>query len=121
MNIMFVHAAGWGTAKFDDHPISGNLHKSQLKIVPMKQCAETYKNEIDENSLCTHVTKVNSCPVDSGGPLLWSDPSTGRLNVIGVVSNRFDCTESMPSLHTRLATVNNLEWIKVILTGKSIV
>jgi len=116
---MLLHAAGWGTAKFDDHPVSGNLHKSQLKVVPIKQCAEAYKNEIDGNSLCTHFTKVNSCPVDSGGPLLWSDPSTGRLNVIGVVSNRFDCTKSMPSLHTRLATMNNLEWIKVILTGKS--
>ncbi|XP_050053178.1 venom serine protease-like [Aphis gossypii] len=113
-----IKVFGWGTAKFNDHPVSGNLHKSQLKVVPMKQCAETYKNEIDGNSLCTHLTKVNSCPVDSGGPLLWSDPSTGRLNVIGVVSNRFDCAKSMPSLHTRLATMNNLEWIKVILTGQ---
>uniref|UniRef100_A0A2S2P4X6 Venom serine protease 34 n=1 Tax=Schizaphis graminum TaxID=13262 RepID=A0A2S2P4X6_SCHGA len=113
-----VKVLGWGTVNFDDHPASGTLHKSHLKVVQTSQCAETYKNETDRNPLCTHFTKVNSCQVDSGGPLLWSDPSTGRLNVIGVVSNRFACAESMPSMHTRLATSNNMNWIKVILTGQ---
>ncbi|XP_025204262.1 venom serine protease 34-like [Melanaphis sacchari] len=113
-----VKVFGWGTVSFNKHVVSGTLHKSYLKVVPTSQCAEIYKNETDRNSLCTHFTKVNSCQVDSGSPLLWTDPSTGRLNVIGVVSNRFICDESMPSMHTRLATVNNMNWIKVILMGQ---
>jgi len=85
----------------------------------MSQCTETYRNETERNQLCTFFTKVNSCQVDSGGPIIWTDPTTGRLNVIGVVSNRFVCAESTPSMQTRLATTNNMNWIKVVLTGKS--
>ncbi|CAI6351102.1 unnamed protein product [Macrosiphum euphorbiae] len=114
-----IRVLGWGTVNFDDHPVSGTLQKSHLKVVPTSQCVEKYKNETDRNQLCAHFTKVNSyCQVDSGGPLLWSDPSTGRLNIIGVVSNRFACDESTPSMHTRLTTVKNINWIKVILTGQ---
>lgn len=117
INIISVHA-GWGIVNFDDHPVSGTLQKSYLKVVPTSQCVEKYKNETDRNQLCTYFTKVNSCQVDSGGPLLWSDPSTGRLNIIGVISNRFVCDESTPSMHTKLTTVDNMNWIKVVLTGK---
>ncbi|XP_022164940.1 venom serine protease-like [Myzus persicae] len=113
-----IRVFGWGTVNFDNHPVSGTLQKSYLKVVPTSQCDENYKNETDHNQLCTHFTKVNSCQVDSGGPLLWSDPSTGRLNIIGVVGNRFVCDESTPSMHTRLTTAKNMNWIKVILTGQ---
>lgn len=111
-------SSGWGTVNFADST-SGSLQKSYLKVAPMAQCTETYRNETERNQLCTYIAKVNSCQVDLGGPILWSDPTTGRLNVIGVVSDRFVCAESTPSMHTRLATVNNMNWLKVVLTGKS--
>lgn len=110
--------SGWGTASFDGS-ISGSLQKSYLKVTPMSQCTDKYKADTaDRDQLCTYLPKVNTCQVDSGGPLLWSDPATGRLNVIGVISNRFVCAEPTSTVQTRLATVNNLNWIKVILTGK---
>lgn len=115
---MYLLPTGWGTASFDGS-ISGYLQKSHLKVTPMSQCTDKYKVDItDHDLLCTHLAKFNSCQVDSGGPLLWSDPATGKLNVIGVVSNRFACAESTSTVQTRLATINNLNWIKVILTGK---
>lgn len=117
----FVIKSGWGTMNFSG-PVSGSsLRKSILKVAPMSQCpneVHTYETERDLR-LCTYFPKVDSCQVDSGGPLLWSDPATGRLNVIGVVSNRFVCAEQTSSAQTRLATVNNMNWIRVILTGKA--
>ncbi|XP_025411134.1 venom serine protease-like [Sipha flava] len=110
-----VNVLGWGSVRFDG---SNSLKKSHMKVAPMSRCAGTSRNEIEHNQLCTYISKVNNCQVDSGGPLLWSDPATGRLNVIGVVSNRFVCAESTPSVHTRLATTANMNWIKVILMGK---
>lgn len=101
-------------------PVSGSLQKSYIKVAPTSKCMETYNgNETDRNQLCTYFTKVNTCQVDSGGPILWTDPSTGRLNVIGVISNRFTCAESTPSLQTRVATATNMHWIRIILAGKS--
>lgn len=108
---------GWGTVNFVG-PVSGYLQKSYLKVAPMSRCLRTYSNETDADQLCTYFPKVSSCQVDSGGPLLWSDPTTGKLNVVGVVSNRFVCAESMSFMQTRLATANNMNWIKVILTGE---
>lgn len=109
--------SGWGTVDFVG-PVSGDLQKSYLKVAPMSRCLRTYDNDTDTDQLCTYFPKVSSCQVDSGGPLLWSDPATGKLNVIGVVSNRFVCTESTSFVQTRLATVNNMNWVKVILTGE---
>lgn len=115
---MYLFPSGWGSADFGDS-VSGSLQKSHLKVTSMSQCTDKYKANTYQDHLCTiYLPKVNSCQVDSGGPLLWSDPATGRLNVIGVVSSKFVCTESTTSVQTRLATVNNLNWIKVILTGK---
>lgn len=116
--ILYYFATGWGTVNVSG-PASGSLQKSNLKVVPMSKCTETHKNETERNQLCTYFPKVNSCQLDSGGPLLWSDPTTGKLNVIGIVSNRLACVESTVSMQTRLATVNNMNWIRVILTGKS--
>lgn len=110
---------GWGTASVSG-PASGSLRVSNLRVAPMSKCAEIYKNETERNQLCTYFPKVNPCQVDSGGPLLWSDPATGKLNVVGIVSNRFTCAETTVSMQTRLATVNNMHWIKVVLTGKDI-
>lgn len=112
--------AGWGTVNFEG-PMSGSLQKSYMKVAPPSRCSSSKSARGNETGLllCTYPPKVNTCQVDSGGPVLWSDPGTGRLNVIGVVSDRFACAEGVPSAQTRLATVYDMHWVRVILTGKT--
>lgn len=108
--------SGYGTANFGG-PASDALQKNNLKVVSISKCTTHYKTVKERDHICTVFQKSDTCQVDSGGPLVWTDPSTGKLAVIGVVSYGSACTESSPFVNAKVPVPMHLSWIKTVLTG----
>ena len=49
--------------------------------------------------------------MDSGGPVLWRNPTTGRLVLVGIISYGSSCGDKM-SVNTRVGYY--LEWILAV-------
>lgn len=47
---------------------------------------------------------------DSGGPLLWTDPATKTLSILGIISYGIQCATPNPSVNTRVSSY--LDWIE---------
>ncbi len=48
---------------------------------------------------------------DSGGPLNWQDPATGRVYMIGITSFGIGCAKpDVPGVYTKVT--NYLDWIQ---------
>lgn len=55
--------------------------------------------------------------MDSGGPLLWQDPQTHRLVLIGVTSLGYGCASPEPAIWMRVGAFVN--WIVSQTPGKN--
>lgn len=42
--------------------------------------------------------------MDSGGPVLWKNPSTKRLVLVGIISSGTDCGGPTPGINTRVGS-----------------
>ncbi|XP_060519223.1 venom serine protease 34-like, partial [Cylas formicarius] len=90
------------------------LRKTSLTVISNQQCARDQTENINNNHICTFTLRHRECAGDSGGPLLWMDPSTQRLHLIGIISHGLDCNIDSPSINTRVTSY--LDWI-VARTG----
>jgi len=54
--------------------------------------------------------------MDSGGPLLWQDPTTCKCVVVGIVSAGVACASNQPGLNVRVGAYI-WDWI-LSVTGK---
>ena len=52
---------------------------------------------------------------DSGGPVLWENPTTGRLVHVGIISYGIACGTKLPSVNTRVGAFVN--WIVSVTPG----
>ncbi|XP_050543038.1 venom serine protease-like isoform X2 [Daktulosphaira vitifoliae] len=112
-----VEVLGWGTINFGG-PISDTLQKTFLKVVPISRCTSHYKYAADRDHMCTFFPKTDSCQVDSGGPLIWTDPSNGKLTIVGVISFGVACIDKSPSVNTKLTVPIHLFWIRSVIAGQ---
>jgi len=48
--------------------------------------------------------------MDSGGPLLWKDPTTHNLVLVGITSSGTGCASDTPAVYVRVGAYIN--WIK---------
>ncbi|XP_060519146.1 venom serine protease-like [Cylas formicarius] len=108
-----VTALGWGSLNVSDSQ-SDVLRKTRLSVISNQQCARDQTENINNNHICTFTLRHRECAGDSGGPLLWMDPSTQRLHLIGIISHGLDCNIDSPSINTRVTSY--LDWI-VARTG----
>ncbi|XP_060520696.1 venom serine protease 34-like [Cylas formicarius] len=108
-----VTALGWGSLNVSDSQ-SDVLRKTSLTVISNQQCARDQTENINNNHICTFTLRHRECAGDSGGPLLWMDPSTQRLHLIGIISHGLDCNIDSPSINTRVTSY--LDWI-VARTG----
>ncbi|KAK9309603.1 hypothetical protein QLX08_000821 [Tetragonisca angustula] len=102
----YVELLGWGTTDFGGPP-SDILQKVTLSVLTNQQCSKTYPN-ITRNQICTYAEGKDSCQMDSGGPVLWQDPTTRRLVLIGIISMGRGCGVTA-GLNTRVGAY--IDWI----------
>ncbi|XP_067208364.1 venom serine protease 34-like isoform X2 [Linepithema humile] len=102
-----VTALGWGLLEFGGVK-SNTLQKVNLDIISLIKCKNYYPNVID-NNICTYTPEKDSCQMDSGGPILWSNPITHNLVLVGIISSGIGCASKEPAIHTRTGAFIN--WI----------
>lgn len=54
--------------------------------------------------------------MDSGGPLLWQDPTTRNLVLAGITISGLGCATNKPAVETRVGAY--MDWIKNMTPGK---
>merc|ERR1719495_232185 len=98
--------SGWGRPS-DGLKTSNKLQGATIPFVSDKDCKAAYKEpktnskgapekyEINDYMICAGFKegKTDACAAESGGPMVWLNPKTGNVEVIGVVSCGFECTE----------------------------
>ncbi|KAK6618992.1 hypothetical protein RUM44_003373 [Polyplax serrata] len=103
-----VYAVGWGSTSFGGKTSDKLLHVA-LNVITTKQCTPVYGSLVSDKQMCTYKDNKDACQSDSGSPLLWMDPNSGSLNVLGIVSYGIQCATSNPSVNTRVSSY--LGWI----------
>ncbi|XP_063905604.1 venom serine protease-like [Zophobas morio] len=103
-----VTVLGWGFKDFAGHK-SDTLHKVNLTVVSNSYCAQNLEQHIHPTQMCTYTLGEDSCATDSGGPLLWRNSSSGRFQLVGLVSSPLTCATNAPAVNTRVTSF--LSWI----------
>jgi len=55
--------------------------------------------------------------MDSGGPVLWQNPTTHNLVLVGIVSTGIGCGSDEPAVATRTGAF--IDWIMSVTPGKN--
>ncbi|RZB40648.1 Trypsin and/or CUB domain containing protein [Asbolus verrucosus] len=103
-----VIALGWGFLDFSG-PKSDTLQEVDLSVVSNTECAASIPDPISANQICTYASMRDACLSDSGGPLLWQDPHTRKLQLVGIISYGIGCATKKPGVNTRVTSY--LSWI----------
>nr|CAD7197623.1 unnamed protein product [Timema douglasi] len=110
-----VEALGWGTLQFGGE-VPTQLQKVGLQVISYQQCLSYYNSGITQSQMCTYTQGKDACQSDSGGPLLYTNPNTGRLYLSGIISYGIGCATSNPGVNTRVTAY--LNWISQNTPGK---
>ncbi|XP_018051852.1 PREDICTED: venom serine protease-like [Atta colombica] len=95
-----VTALGWGLNEYGGSK-SDTLQKVDLKVI---KCLIN-----NTNIICTFTPEKDTCQMDSGGPILWNDPITNRIILVGIISAGEGCASNKPSLNMRVSAF--IDWI----------
>jgi len=90
---MPARVIGWGTTRESGNGTSNNLRQVEVPIVEDDRCVDAYRGEsvVDPSrEICAGAAGRDSCPGDSGGPLLVIDEAN-RFRQVGVVSYGKGC------------------------------
>ncbi|XP_076672207.1 venom serine protease 34 [Andrena cerasifolii] len=109
-----VTALGWGTTDFAGPP-SDTLQKVNLNVLTNLQCSKSYQN-INNDQICTYTVGKDSCQMDSGGPILWENPTTKRIVLTGIISYGGICGDSA-GVNTRVGAF--VDWITSVTPDAS--
>ncbi|XP_017756045.1 PREDICTED: venom serine protease 34-like [Eufriesea mexicana] len=101
-----VQILGWGSTDFGS-PTSDVLQKVTLYVLTNLQCSKRIAN-ISPQEICTYGEGKDACQMDSGGPVLWENPMTKRLTLIGIVSRGIGCAVDS-GINTKVGSY--IDWI----------
>lgn len=102
----YVEVLGWGAREFGQGP-TDTLQKATLRVLTSLQCSKILQN-VTTSSLCTFAEGKDACQLDSGGPVLWQNPSTKRIVLAGIISSGSDCGITA-RINTRVGAY--IDWI----------
>ncbi|KAJ4438126.1 hypothetical protein ANN_14065 [Periplaneta americana] len=108
-----VTVLGWGTTQ-QGGPKSDVLLQTELYIIPLENCTNTFGSKVTSNHICTFNAGTDACQADSGGPVLWSGPGN-RLHLLAVISYGRGCALGYPGVNTRVYPYIN--WILDVSPG----
>ncbi|CAG9765917.1 unnamed protein product [Ceutorhynchus assimilis] len=102
-----VTALGWGQIEFSG-PTAPILQEVDLEVISNSQCEQS--ETIVSSEICTFTPGKDTCQSDSGGPLLWQNPVSKRLFLLGIISHGVGCGSAAPGINTRMTSF--LEWVQ---------
>ncbi|XP_024892139.1 venom serine protease 34-like [Temnothorax curvispinosus] len=102
-----VTVLGWGLLEFTGQK-STTLQEVKLNVITLKNCKEYYSG-INYSNMCTFTPGKDTCQMDSGGPLLWQDPTTHKLVLVGITSSGVGCASDTPAVAMRTGAF--IDWI----------
>ncbi|KAJ2969337.1 hypothetical protein NQ176_g8714 [Zarea fungicola] len=110
-----ITALGWGLLEFGGkQPVA--LQKADFDVISLQECRKSYQTlrniYITDDAFCTFTPDKDACHFDSGGPLLWRNPDTNNLVVVGITSGGAGCEGRYPSIAMRTGAF--LNWIKSV-------
>ncbi|XP_025269824.1 venom serine protease 34 [Camponotus floridanus] len=111
----YVDLLGWGTTEFGGMK-SKTLQKVTLNVITNRDCRQSDPNLL-YSQLCTSGEKKDACQFDSGGPVLWQNPTTKREVLVGIISYGNGCGSNEPGINTRVGTY--IDWILHVTSGTS--
>ncbi|XP_076175096.1 venom serine protease 34 [Ptiloglossa arizonensis] len=85
----YVDILGWGTTEYTG-PTADVLQKVTVSVITNLECSKTY-NQLTSDNLCTYSEGKDACQMDSGGPVLWQNPTTRRLVLVGIINYGRGC------------------------------
>ncbi|XP_001658197.2 trypsin [Aedes aegypti] len=96
---------GWGTTA--DGDLSDTLQQLTVPIMSNQECKRSgyFRFQITNRMMCAGYLDGgrDSCQGDSGGPLQLVNPSTGRHEIVGVVSWGKECAQrNYPGVYARV-------------------
>ncbi|XP_026824502.1 venom serine protease 34 isoform X1 [Ooceraea biroi] len=107
----YVDLLGWGTTEFGGMR-PDTLQKVMVSVISYQDCHRSYPN-LSYGQLCTYGRNKDACQVtllfDSGGPVLWQNPTTKREVLVGIISYGLACGDDDPAVNTRVGTY--IDWI----------
>ncbi|XP_051165113.1 venom serine protease-like [Leptopilina boulardi] len=109
----FVEFLGWGTTELAG-ATSNILQKVEVSVINLSKCKKSFPN-INDHQLCTLTEGKDACQFDSGGPVLWQNPTTRRLVVVGITGYGVGCGSKIPAVNTRVGAF--LDWIQSVTQG----
>ncbi|XP_072766735.1 venom serine protease 34-like [Anoplolepis gracilipes] len=108
-----VDMLGWGLLEFGGAK-STTLQKVSLNVISSSTC-HYYYPELTDGNICTYTPGKDSCQMDSGGPVLWQNPTTSKLVLVGIISTGVGCGSKIPAVSTRTGAFIN--WIMSVTPG----
>ncbi|KAL2723532.1 venom serine protease-like isoform X2 [Vespula maculifrons] len=109
-----VTAVGWGRTNFYGVK-SQVLRKVDLHVVSTKKCLK-YHFLATPKQLCTFDMGKDACQFDSGGPILWQNPKSKRIFLLGVINYGRTCADEAPGVNLRVTSY--LDFITRSTPGK---
>ncbi|XP_046827166.1 venom serine protease-like [Vespa crabro] len=97
-----VTAVGWGHTNF--YGIKSEvLRKVDLHVISMKECIK-YHFLATCKQLCTFDIGKDACQFDSGGPILWQNPLSNRVFLLGIINYGKTCADEAPGVNLRVTS-----------------
>ncbi|XP_008558373.1 venom serine protease 34 [Microplitis demolitor] len=106
----YVDLLGWGSLSIAERQPSV-LQKVKVSVITNKKCMEVY-GKIGSRQLCTLEEGKDACQFDSGGPVLWQNPSTRRIVCIGMIGYGGLCADGNPTVHSKIGA--HIDWIRTL-------
>ncbi|XP_014477136.1 PREDICTED: venom serine protease-like [Dinoponera quadriceps] len=110
-----VTVLGWGLLEFGGTKAT-TLQEVDLNVINLQKCKNYYNTNnklyVTNYHICTFTPGKDACQMDSGGPLLWRNPTTHDVILIGIISAGTGCASDAPSINTRVGAY--LDWIESV-------
>ncbi|XP_033225817.1 venom serine protease 34-like [Belonocnema kinseyi] len=98
-----VEIPGWGATEFAG-PTLNILKKVRVSVINLSKCLLTFPNLVD-SQMGALGQGTDACQFDSGGPVLWENPTSGRLVNVGIISYGIACGTKNPSVNIRVSAL----------------
>ncbi|XP_018055406.1 PREDICTED: venom serine protease 34-like [Atta colombica] len=103
----YVDLLGWGLTEFSGMK-SSTLQKVTVTVITNRQCRQQYPG-ISNDHICTYAEEKDACQFDSGGPVLWQNPTTKREVLVGVITAGMGCGSNKAGINMRVGAY--IDWI----------